>query len=148
MLKMLKNFQQEHTFLKLYPIDGAVMAPLVWAVLSHQHVQCTLRWSCDGSMYKLVTRWAVRASDLPLSINLKAWSDSSVGRALDIQCQALRPRIPHFHSSSLQNPVASTQCRKGFTNVLRDEPKYYRSALEASSAINPKSIAALSANFL
>ena len=43
---------------------------------------------------KLVKRGAVRANDLPLSNDLEAWPDSSVGRALDIQCQGLRVRIP------------------------------------------------------
>ena len=64
--------------------DGAAMAPLC----------------------KLVKRGAVRANDLPLSNDSEAWPDSSVGRALDVQSQGSRVRIPlgsgifsHFHFS-------------------------------------------------
>ena len=54
---------------------------------------------------KLVKRGAKRrANDLPLSNDLEAWPDSSVGRALDVQSQGSRIRIPlgsvissHFH---------------------------------------------------
>ena len=65
---------------------------------------------CDGAamapLCKLVKRGAVRANDLPLSNDLEAWPDSSVGRGLDVQCQGSRVRIPlgsvifsHFHFS-------------------------------------------------
>ena len=63
---------------------------------------------CDGAamapLCKLVKRGAVRANDLPLSNDLEAWPDSSVGR--DVQSQGSRVRIPlgsvifsHFHFS-------------------------------------------------
>ena len=43
----------------------------------------------------LVKRGAMRANDLPLSNDLEAWPDSSVGRAgSDVQCQGSRVRIP------------------------------------------------------
>ena len=48
----------------------------------------------------------MRANDLPLSNDLEALPDSSVGRALDVESQGLRVRIPlgsvifsHFHCS-------------------------------------------------
>ena len=74
---------------------------------------------CDGApmapLCKVVKRGAVRANDLPLSNDLEAWPDSSVGRALDVQSQGSRVRIPlgsvifsHFHFSFLSNPVAFT----------------------------------------
>ena len=53
---------------------------------------------------KLVKRGEVRANDLPLSNDLEAWPDSSVGRALDVQSQGSRAPISlgsvifsHFH---------------------------------------------------
>ena len=59
---------------------------------------------------KLVKRGAVQANDLPLRNDLEAWPDSSAGRALDVQCQGSRVRIPlgsvifsHFHFSLLCN---------------------------------------------
>ena len=48
----------------------------------------------------------MRANDLPLSNNLKAWLDNSVDRAFDVQSQTSWVRIPlgsasflHFHFS-------------------------------------------------
>ena len=53
---------------------------------------------CDevaiAPLCKLVKRGAVRANDLPFSNDLEAWLDSSVGRALDVQSQGSRARIP------------------------------------------------------
>ena len=53
---------------------------------------------------KLVKRGAVRANDLPLSNDLEAGPDRSVGRALDVQSQGSPVRIllglvifSHFH---------------------------------------------------
>ena len=43
---------------------------------------------------KFVKGGAVRANDLPLSNDLEAWPDSSVGRVLNVQCQGSRVRIP------------------------------------------------------
>ena len=52
---------------------------------------------------------AVRANDLPLSNDLEAWPDSSVGRALDVQSQGSRVRLlvgsvifSHFHFSRIE----------------------------------------------
>ena len=65
---------------------------------------------------KLVRRGAVRANDLHLSNDLDAWPDSSVGRALDVQSQGSRVRLPlgsvifsHFHFSFLPNPATFTK---------------------------------------
>ena len=53
---------------------------------------------------KLVKRGAVRTNDLPLSNDLEARPDSSVCRAIVVQCQGSRVRVPlgsvifsHFH---------------------------------------------------
>ena len=56
------------------------------------------------------------ANVLPLSNDLEAWPNSSVGRALDVQSQGSRVRIPfglaifsHFHFSFFPNPVDFTK---------------------------------------
>ena len=52
---------------------------MILAILSRSNAHC------DGAamapLCKLVKRGAVRANDLPLSNDLEAWPDSSVGRA-------------------------------------------------------------------
>ena len=54
---------------------------------------------CDGAamapLCKLVKRGAVRANDLPLSNDLEAWPDSSVGRA-----PTYKVRVREFESRS------------------------------------------------
>ena len=53
---------------------------------------------CDGAamvpLCKLSKRGAVRANDLPLSNDLEAWPDSSVGRALDVQSRRVASLNP------------------------------------------------------
>ena len=44
-------------------------------------------------LYKSFKRVALRANDSPLSNDLEVWPDSSVGRALDMQCQGSRVHI-------------------------------------------------------
>ena len=74
---------------------------------------------CDGAamapLCKLAKRGAVRANYLPLSRAFKAWPDSLLGRAHDLQSQCSRVRIPlasiifsHFHFSVLY--LCSTIC--------------------------------------
>ena len=96
------------TELSLYFFVSSHMQSRFWCELSRSSLNSNSNAHCDGaaiaSLYELVKRGAVRANDLTLSNNLKAWSDSSVGRALEIQNQGSRVRIPlasvifsHFH---------------------------------------------------
>ena len=69
---------------------------------------------------KLAKRGVVRANDLLLSNDLEAWPDSSVGRALDVQSQGSRGRIPlgsvifsHFHFSLIRNEACGRELEQG-----------------------------------
>ena len=63
----------------------------------------------------LAKRGTVRANCLPLSNDLEAWPDISVGRALGARSQGSRVRIPlgsvifsHFHFSNLNCLISSS----------------------------------------